>query len=344
MCSARRKRSRCDPTSSCTATTRSSATLFVKGKRFSAPPFGSRWTWISNDRVGVALGVFGNQRFGSDKAFELVRPVIALTVRGRRSAFVFGTLPGAAVRAADRPRSRRTARPAAADPARDADLRSARTKPASQWTFHGTRLRHDVWLEWQQLNTAEHRERFDGGVNAEVTLGPHVSVPVQFHVVHEGGQLFNTGPVADSFARRHRHRAARAHRARRHDLAGAARARRSKSVPDRQQTRSGSQRRRVLRPRRGGARRLARAPDLLARAELRQGRGGSQLPVDQAGWIALRRDPGLCRGGSRAALQAGARCGDRSLGKIPPHRALLRVFLSRPQHRFTRLEAALSGS
>jgi hypothetical protein len=37
-------------------------------------------------------------------------------------------------------------------------------------------------------------------VNAGVTLGHHASVPVQFHVAHEGGPLFNTGPVADSFA------------------------------------------------------------------------------------------------------------------------------------------------
>jgi len=28
-----------------------------------------------NDRVTISAGVFGNQRFGSDDAFELVRPV-----------------------------------------------------------------------------------------------------------------------------------------------------------------------------------------------------------------------------------------------------------------------------
>ncbi len=44
-------------------------------------------------RATVSLGGFGNQRFGSDKAFERARLVIALTVRGRRSSFVFGTLP-----------------------------------------------------------------------------------------------------------------------------------------------------------------------------------------------------------------------------------------------------------
>ena len=49
-----------------------------------------------NAKASVRLGAFGHQRFGSDKAFERARPVIALTVRGRRSSFVFGTLPALA--------------------------------------------------------------------------------------------------------------------------------------------------------------------------------------------------------------------------------------------------------
>ena len=43
-------------------------------------------------RVRLAAGVEANQRFGSESAFELVRPVLALSVRGRRSTFIFGTL------------------------------------------------------------------------------------------------------------------------------------------------------------------------------------------------------------------------------------------------------------
>jgi hypothetical protein len=73
-------------------------------------------------------------------------------------------------------------------------------EPGLQWTFKGSRLRHDAWLEWQRLNTAEHRERFDAGLNAEVLASDAVRLPVQLHVVHQGGQLFATGPVADSVA------------------------------------------------------------------------------------------------------------------------------------------------
>jgi hypothetical protein len=57
-----------------------------------------------------------------------------------------------------------------------------------------------MWIEWQRLNTAEHRERFDGGLNGEYAVSSHVAIPLQVHVVHEGGQLFNTGSVADSAA------------------------------------------------------------------------------------------------------------------------------------------------
>ena len=150
-------------------------------------------------RASVSLGVFGNQRFGSDRAFERARPVIALTVRGRRSSFVFGTLP--ALTPGGPAGSDRGGPHALLPPLQMESLAFDRPYEAGlQWDFTGTRLRHGMWLEWQRLNTAEHRERFDGGLNAEVTLTPHISFPVQVHVVHEGGQLFNTGPVADSAA------------------------------------------------------------------------------------------------------------------------------------------------
>jgi hypothetical protein len=69
-----------------------------------------------------------------------------------------------------------------------------------QWKFAGSRLRQDIWINWQRLNTAEHRERFDGGANLDIGISRVVAIPLQFHVVHEGGQLFASGPVADSAA------------------------------------------------------------------------------------------------------------------------------------------------
>jgi hypothetical protein len=150
-------------------------------------------------RVIVSLGAFGNQRFGGERAFELARPVIAMTVRGRRSAFTLGMLPAPGV---DRPIGPDRGGPhGLLPPLQRETLAFDRAYEAGlQWDFSGTRLRHSAWLDWQRLNTPDHRERFDGGLNAELTVSPHVSIPLQIHVVHEGGQLFDAGPVADSAA------------------------------------------------------------------------------------------------------------------------------------------------
>ena len=136
-------------------------------------------------------------RFGSERAFESVRPVIALTVRGRRSTFVMGTFlqPSAPV-GPDRggphgllpPIQRETL---AFDRPNEAGL---------QWTFDGPRVRHEAWINWQRLNTPSHRERFDTGLVASLRANRWLTVPVHLHVVHEGGQLHAEGPVADSAA------------------------------------------------------------------------------------------------------------------------------------------------
>jgi hypothetical protein len=69
-----------------------------------------------------------------------------------------------------------------------------------EWTFEGSRLRHDAWLNWQRVNTPEHRERFDAGAAGDVRIAGPFAVPFQVHIVHEGGQQFASGPVADSGA------------------------------------------------------------------------------------------------------------------------------------------------
>jgi hypothetical protein len=156
-----------------------------------------------NDRVAVSIGAFGNQRFGSESAFEQVRPVLSVSVRGRRSAFVFGTLTA--------PNADTALGPALGPdhdgphdllpPIQRETLTFDRPYEAGLgWSFAGAALRHDVWLNWQRINTPKHRERFDGGVNASLRLTDVVTVPLQVHIVHEGGQLHSAGPVADSAA------------------------------------------------------------------------------------------------------------------------------------------------
>ncbi len=150
-------------------------------------------------RVKVSLGVAGNERFGGDRAFEQVRPVLALTVAGARSSFVFGAFPA---RAADAPAGPDRMGPhRLLPPLQRETLAFDRSyEPGLRWTFRAPVVEHEMWLEWQRLNTPEHRERFDAGVNAVLWPAGRVSLPVQVHVVHEGGQLFSSGAVADSVA------------------------------------------------------------------------------------------------------------------------------------------------
>lgn len=152
-----------------------------------------------NDRVTLLMGGFANKRFGSDKVFEQARPVLSLTVRGTRSAFVFGTLPAPTLDAPTGPD--RGGPHALLPPLQRETLAYDRPYEAGlAWTFTGAALRHSFWLDWQRPNTLEHRERFDGGFNESLRVSDTVALPLQIHVVHQGGQLYASGPVADSAA------------------------------------------------------------------------------------------------------------------------------------------------
>jgi hypothetical protein len=152
-----------------------------------------------NDRVRLSLGVFGNVRFGDEDAFDLVRPVIALTIAGRRSTLVFGTL--ATPQAGDPPGPDRVGPHGLLPPLQRETLAFDRPYEAGlSWSFDGARLQHALWIDWQRLNTVEHRERFDAGARGELRLSRLAAVPFHLHIVHQGGQLFASGPVADSSA------------------------------------------------------------------------------------------------------------------------------------------------
>jgi len=152
-----------------------------------------------SDAVTLSIGVWGNQRFGSDSAFESVRPVLTLSVKGGRSRFLFGTIetPRAGVPAGPD----RTGPHGLLPPLQRETLAFDRPYEAGlQWLFDGRRLRHDAWLHWQRINTPAARERLDGGIRGSWRLAGPLSLPVQAHIVHEGGQLFASGAVRDSVA------------------------------------------------------------------------------------------------------------------------------------------------
>ena len=150
-----------------------------------------------NRRVVVTLGALANQRFGSEDAFELVRPVIAVTFRGGGSTFLMGTLPWSTGTAGPDRGGPHGLLP----PLQRETLTFERPYEAGlQWTMSVPAWRHEAWINWQRLNTSEHRERFDAGITAEGIVRDRIAVPFQFHAVHQGGQLFASGPVTDSLA------------------------------------------------------------------------------------------------------------------------------------------------
>jgi hypothetical protein len=152
-----------------------------------------------NTRVTVSLGALTNVRFGSDDAFDLVRPVVSVTVRGSRSTFLMGSLPWPRSNLPDGPD--REGPHGLLPPLQRETLTFERPYEAGlQWTFGTRAWQHETWINWQRLNTAEHRERFDAGLTGRARASGALSVPFQLHVVHEGGQLFSSGAVADSLA------------------------------------------------------------------------------------------------------------------------------------------------
>lgn len=154
-----------------------------------------------NDRVALDLGAVGNHRFGGDDAFEFVKPIASLTIRSRsrRSRFIIGSLE-----------TTTAWQPAGPDrggphgllpPLQRETLAFERPYDAGlQWFFESARVRHESWINWQQVNTPEHRERFDVGIDSQVAVRAPLSIAFQGHLVHRGGQLFASGPVADSYA------------------------------------------------------------------------------------------------------------------------------------------------
>jgi hypothetical protein len=151
------------------------------------------------DRASLRAGIFANQRFGGESSFELVRPVLSLTIGHERNRLIFGTLFG--MRGDEGSGPDRNTLHGLLPPLQVETVSFARAQEAGlQWLVATPRVRHDAWINWQKLNTRQHREVFDVGLVSRVTLVGPARLAGQLHVVHHGGQLANSGPVSDSLA------------------------------------------------------------------------------------------------------------------------------------------------
>ena len=156
-----------------------------------------------NPKIAISLGAFGNQRFGSAKAFDLARPVIAVTVRGARSSFVFGTLPAMGMAAPVGPD--RGGPHGLLPPLQRETLAFERPYEAGlQWDFKGRTLTHSAWLDGSDQHAGA-RERVDGGLKAEAPSAAD-SRAAAGHVSRKGA-LFSTVRWPTAPPRRHSVRA-----------------------------------------------------------------------------------------------------------------------------------------
>ena len=151
------------------------------------------------ERAALVAGAFGTRRYGSDEAFDLARPVLTLKLTNAKSTLLIGTLSGPV--AGEPPGPDRTGPHGMLPAIQRETLAFERPYEAGfQWKFAGASITNDAWINWQRLNTPAHRERFDVGASGEARVTSWLAIPFQAHIVHEGGQLFASGPVADSTA------------------------------------------------------------------------------------------------------------------------------------------------
>ena len=138
-------------------------------------------------RTSVRAGVFADQRFGSEEFFDPVKPILSFRYETAATLAVLGTL--------------------------ETVNRHGYLEPLEVTTLEFTRpieyggqliQRHrgwdlDVFLDWQGLNTPKSREIFDYGLVFRGRPVAPLTLEVQLHGLHHGGQLFQAGvPVSNN--------------------------------------------------------------------------------------------------------------------------------------------------
>jgi hypothetical protein len=155
---------------------------------------------VLNDTVTLRGGFFGNGRYGSHRFLEHAEPMLAIEFARGPSRFVFGSLHTATTNTRFRGPDEETPHGLLPPIHRETLTFTRPHEMGLQWLVNGARVTQDAWIEWQRLNTAEHRERFDAGYKARLPLSRAIALHGQWHLVHEGGQQFANGTVRDSQA------------------------------------------------------------------------------------------------------------------------------------------------
>ena len=152
-----------------------------------------------SDRARVQFGLYATERAGSHSPVDRGLPIVTVLLGTTRQRFIMGTLPPSSDHRSEFGPDRTT--PHGLLPPLDVEtLWFSRAYEAGiQWMTRTDRIVHDVWFDYQKLNTPEHREQIAAGVVGRATIRGPFAVGYQVHVTHHGGQQYASGPIADSY-------------------------------------------------------------------------------------------------------------------------------------------------
>lgn len=152
----------------------------------------------ASDRARIQLGLYATERAGSHSPIDRGLPIVTLLLGTARQQFILGTLPPSSDRRSGLGPDRATPH-GLLPPLGVETLWFTRAYEAgAEWTTRTDRVVHDLWFDYQKLNTPEHREQFEAGAVGRATIGGPFALGYQLHIVHHGGQRYASGPVADS--------------------------------------------------------------------------------------------------------------------------------------------------
>jgi hypothetical protein len=164
-------------------------TPFREGETLLGGQFKSLLRLETSKRTEVLAGVFGDQPSGSDEFLPSVKPILSFRYRSEHSLGVLGTLET-------------EERHGLLEPLQVTTLEITRpVEYGLQWVERHEHVDAEAFINWQVLNTPESREIFDFGLVLRVRPLAYLSLELQAHGKHRGGQLFDAGePVTNNLA------------------------------------------------------------------------------------------------------------------------------------------------
>ncbi len=159
---------------------------YREGETFFGDHITLQTVYKPNDVISYTGGVFLGKTYGAEVSLEPVQPILTFHYQpGDNFSLTFGSL--------------KKEGHTFLDAIFDDVLQYTRPQETGFEIFAAYKpVRGNLWINWQLLNTPEHREKFDFGSITEITVKP-VALDIQLHIIHRGGQLYGSGPVSDNY-------------------------------------------------------------------------------------------------------------------------------------------------